>query len=95
MPEAIALQMIVFHFAYPFDAQRLPRKIFACAPAALCAGHARGIAACPGPVAPGVSGQCVLPERLQFARELATPLHREGRGHADMVERAFVVVQAE
>src|SRR3954468_23902610 len=35
MPEAVSLQMVVLHFAHQFRAQRLPRQILACTPAAL------------------------------------------------------------
>src|SRR5688500_11289352 len=41
VPEAIALHVIVFDLAHPLDPHRLPRQIFARAPAALAARHAR------------------------------------------------------
>src|SRR5256885_11404822 len=39
--EAVALHVVVLHFADALDPQRLPRQILAGAPAALAAGHAR------------------------------------------------------
>src|SRR6185312_207116 len=39
--EAIALQVVVLHLAYAFDAHRLPRQVLARAPSALGAGHSR------------------------------------------------------
>ena len=41
--EAVALHVVVFHFADPLDPQRLPRQILAGAPAALAARHARRV----------------------------------------------------
>src|SRR5688572_24710727 len=38
--EAVALHVVVLHFAHPFDAQRLPREILAGAPPAMPARHA-------------------------------------------------------
>src|ERR1700709_880167 len=42
--KAIALHVVVFHFADALDTQRFPREILARAPAALAAGHARPLA---------------------------------------------------
>src|SRR6185369_14978254 len=52
MPEAIALQMIVFYFADALDAQRLPREILARAPPALRSGHASRHGCGAGPILP-------------------------------------------
>ena len=45
MAETIALQVVVLHLAHALDPQRLPRQVFARAPAALCARHPRRISA--------------------------------------------------
>ena len=52
---AVALHVVVLHFADALDAQRLPRQILARAPAALAARHARRrrLARC-RPLAPGM-----------------------------------------
>src|SRR5690606_15429280 len=40
MPEAIALHVVILHFAYALDPERLPRQVLARAPSTLHAGHA-------------------------------------------------------
>src|SRR6476660_9262679 len=50
--EAIALEVIVFHFADALDAQRFPGEILARAPAAVAAGHAHGAVHHLGPMPP-------------------------------------------
>ena len=55
MTEAVALHVIVFHFAHALDAQRLPRQVLAGTPAALPAGHPRVTRHCIRPFAPGMS----------------------------------------
>src|SRR5689334_20609833 len=52
VPKAVALQMVVFHFADAFGSQRLPRKILLRAPAAMRARHAARFRARARPVAP-------------------------------------------
>ena len=48
-----------------------------------------------GPFTPGMRRQRVLPQRLQLLHQLLAPRHRERRGHADVMQRALVVEQAE
>src|SRR5262249_731212 len=59
--EAVALHVVVLHFAHAFDAQRLPRQILPRTPPALPARHAgrhhRGAAL--GPLAPRMPGDRV------------------------------------
>src|SRR6185503_8033430 len=54
MAEALALHVVVFDLADALDAQRLPGKVLAGAPAALRAGHAAGLRGGAGPLAPGM-----------------------------------------
>src|SRR5690349_19483215 len=61
MAEAIALQVVVLHLAHAFRAQRLPREIFARAPAALRARHAARFRRGAGPFAPRVIPHRVVP----------------------------------
>src|SRR5439155_5468478 len=58
--EAVALQVVVFHLAHAFDAQRLPGEILAGAPATLRARHAGAPRAGLRPCSPGVLVQGVL-----------------------------------
>src|SRR4029077_7220450 len=74
VPEAIALQVVVFHFADAFDAERLPREIFSSAPTALAPWHACGLStARVGPFAPRMAIERVLTKRLEFDRQLLAP----------------------
>jgi hypothetical protein len=64
MTEPAALHVVVSYFDHEFGAERLPRKIFALAPATLAAGHAlpgfsdrRTVL---GPLLPRMAGQCIL-----------------------------------
>ena len=96
MPEAIALQVVVFHFADAFDAQRLPRQIFSGAPTALAPGHPCGLSAAGvGPIAPRMMIESVLAERFKLDSQIPPARHRECRRDADVMQGATVVVQAE
>ena len=95
MAEAIALQVVVLHFAHSLDAQRLPGEVLARAPATLPAGHAAAPRIGLRPRAPGVLLQRVLAQRLELPHELLAHGHRERRGHADVLQLAAVIVEAE
>src|SRR5580765_4642619 len=68
--ESRALHVIVFHFAHPFDAKRLPRQIFPRAPAALAARHARRLPIDLGPLPPWMVVESPFAQRRQLRREL-------------------------
>src|SRR6185295_13408382 len=94
--KALTLQVIVFHLAHALDAQRLPRKILARAPAALRARHAlRRALRRLRPLPPGMILERVPAQRLELACELLARGHGEGRGHADVMQHARIVVEAE
>src|SRR5687768_14385619 len=94
--EAVPLHVVVLHFAHAFDAEGLPGQVFARAPAALAAGHARHLlTGVRGPLAPGVILHRILAERCQLRRELLSALHRERRGHTDVMQAAAVVEEAQ
>src|SRR6266516_4306747 len=93
--EAVALQVVVFHLAHALDAQRLPGEILAGAPATLPAGHAATARVRLRPFPPRVLRQGLLPQRGQLFHELFAHRHRERRSHADVLQRAAVIVQAE
>src|SRR5688500_18168146 len=95
VPEPIALQVVVLHFADPLDAERLPRQILAGAPAALPARHPLSGSLRLGPLAPRMRLQRVLPQRLQLFDERLACSHRERGSHADVVQPAFVVVETQ
>src|SRR5436190_19440231 len=95
MSEAIAFHVIVLHLAHALDAQRLPGQIFARAPAALPAGHAARLGLSVRPFAPGMILERVLAEGFELFHEVMAHLHRERGRHADMLQRAVVVIQAE
>src|SRR5262245_21977055 len=63
--ETLALQMVVLHFADPFDADRLPRQILARAPATLSAGHPRQFPRPIRPFAPGMMRHRILAKRRE------------------------------
>ena len=96
VPEAVALQVVVLRprtRARPAAAPTTgpcPRSSGSGRPA--CAGDLR---AALGPVAPGMRRERVLAERLQLLRQLLPRGHGERRRHADVVQRARVVVEAE
>src|SRR5207247_1207884 len=77
------------------DAQRLPGEVLARAPATLPAGHAADLRIGLRPRAPGVLLQRVLAQRLELPHELLAHGHRERRGHADVLQLAAVIVEAE
>ena len=93
--ETVALQVVVLHLADPLHAQGLPREVLARAPPALSPGHALGAVSHLRPVLPGMGGERVLAEGVELLDETPPLRHREGRGHAHVVERARVVVEAE
>src|SRR5207253_8563353 len=93
--EAVALQVVVFHLAHALDAQRLPGEILAGAPATLRARHAGAPRVGLGPCSPGVLVQGVLAQGRELFHELLAHRYGEGRGHADVLQRAAVIVQAE
>ena len=72
--KAVALQVIVFDFAHPLDAQRFPRQVLAGGPAALRARHARAcVRFLALPIAPRMILHRVLAQRLELLRELPAP----------------------
>src|SRR5207249_401795 len=95
MAEARALQVVVLHLARPLDAERLPGQILALAPAAGGAGHPGPASDGTGPFSPRVRGEGVLAQRFELLREAQSLRHRERRRHADVLERALVVVEPE
>src|SRR5688572_809863 len=90
--KAIALHVVVFHFAHSFNTHRLPRQILARTPTALTARHAGSVIGI-GPLAPRVSLERTLTKRRQLTRQLPAPCHGECRGHADVMQPAAVVVE--
>jgi hypothetical protein len=94
--EAIALHVIVLHFADPLDPQRFPRQVLARAPPALSTRHAcrlRGSRDCP--FAPRVILERARAQRLEILRQLPPRRHVEGGRHANMMQTATVVVQTQ
>src|SRR5262245_5639299 len=94
MSEAIALHVVVLHLAHTFDADRLPRQILSCAPAALAAWHSRSLAEL-GPFAPGMPLERIRAKRRELLGELATTSHRERGCDADVMQPPAVVVETE
>src|SRR5687768_11567923 len=102
MAEAVALHVVVLHFADSLDAQRLPREVLAGTPPAVPTWHAlpgwgsgRRSFTEVGPLAPWVRIQRVLAKRLQFLHQLPSLFHGERRSHADVMKRALIVEQSE
>src|ERR1041385_8245784 len=96
MAKALPLHVVVLDLADALDAQRLPREIFPGAPAALTAGHPLHFAAHRlRPFAPRMVLEGVLAQRRQLRHQLPPRGHRERRGDADVMERAFGVVETE
>jgi hypothetical protein len=95
VPEAIALQVVVLHFADPFDAERLPRQVFP-ALQRLWPPGIRLMASALAVARPS-TGARPAPSRAarQFVGELAPAGHRERRRDADVMERPLLVVEAE
>src|SRR5438105_8411727 len=92
--KAISLQVIVSDFADALDAQRLPAQVLALVPARRGAGHA--LVPCPVcPFAPGMVLRRSFAQRRQLLDQLAPPLRREGRRHADVLEPDALVVETE
>src|SRR5690606_4285328 len=91
--KAMALEVVVFHLAHALDAQRLPRQVLAAAPAALAAGHARGLLPDVGPLRPWVSFQRVLAQRRELVHERPPLSHLERRRDADVLQLALVIVE--
>src|SRR5206468_11303571 len=96
VPEPRPLHVVVFDLADALDPQRFPREVLARAPPALAAGHAGHLRAIEfGPLPPGMILERALPERRELFDELPAHRHRERRGHADVMERAFRVVESQ
>ncbi len=95
MAKPIALHVVVLHFAHALDAKRLPRQVFAGAPAALASRHAIQFAPRLRPLAPWVVVERALSERRELAHELLARGHRKRRRDADVLKRAFLVVKPE
>src|SRR5207244_1631897 len=93
--KAIALQVVVLDLAHPFDPQRLPREILTGAPAALPPGHAAALRVCLRPFPPRMLVERVLAQRRELVHELFAHRHRERRGHADVLQPAAAVVEAQ
>ena len=62
MAETVSLHVVVRYFNHQLRPQRLPRKVFALAPAALSAGHAFGlfVASMIRPMFPGMRSQRIF-----------------------------------
>ena len=73
--------------------QRLVAPGMRCAAAPAGMAFGRGVLL--GPVAPGMVGEGVAAQRRQLLRQVAPRRHRERRRHADVMEHAGVVVEAE
>ena len=95
MPEAIALHVVVLHFADSLGAQRLPREILACAPTTLPTGHALAHRFRAGPFAPRMIVQGVLAQRLELLHQLATLGHRERGRDADVLQVSAIIIEPE
>jgi hypothetical protein len=91
--------MVVRDFNDQFRTERLPGQVLALAPAALAARYAVlgfTILWCMlGPILPRVSAESVLTIGSEEFYQLASLLFREARADAYMLERAFVVEEAE
>ena len=69
MAKAVALQMVVLHFADALDAKRFPRQVLACGPPALTARHAAaGVRLFARPFAPRMIVEGVPAQRLERVR---------------------------
>src|SRR2546426_2049927 len=91
-----ALHVVVLDLTHSLDPKRLPREVFAGAPATLASRHASHLAAVRvGPFTPGVVLEGVCTERRELSRELFAHRHGERRGHADVVQLPPVVVKPE
>ena len=92
--------MVVGHLHDELGSQRLPREIFALAPAALATRLAlhtlfAALVGLARPVTPRVGLEGALPVGRQVLHELAT-LHRgEARRDADVVQRPVVIVETQ
>src|SRR5262245_41544881 len=90
VPEARPLHVIVLDLADALEPQRFPREVLARTPPALAAGHAGHVRSVDlGPFAPGMILQRARAERRELIDELPAHRHRERRGDADVMERAF------
>jgi hypothetical protein len=92
--------VLVGDFDHQLGPQRLPREVLALAPAALAARHAlralRHLARFRlRPMLPGVRGERVLAIGREIFRQLPALLFREAGAHADVLQRAGIVEEAE
>src|SRR5690242_1468973 len=92
--EAVTLHVIVGHLHHQFRPQRLPREVFALAPAALPARHplprfrGDGLAT---PCGPRVPIQGAVPIWRQKLDQFLPPPRRKACAHADMVQHTRIV----
>src|SRR5207249_6675678 len=93
--EAVPLQVVVLHLAYALDPQGLPREVLALARPALASRHSPRPFERAGPLPPGMTGERVRAQRGELLRQPPPRLRGERRGHADVVQRAQGVVEAE
>src|SRR5438105_13852858 len=96
VPETVALQVVVGDLADPLGPERLPAQVLAAVPAARCARHPLlGIVLRHPPLLPRVLVAGAIAERRQFLHQLLAPGGGEGGGDTDVMQRAFLVVEAE
>src|SRR6202041_1963322 len=96
MPKPVSLHVVISDLDHQFGPQSLPGKILSLAPAALPARQTlSGRRAIRRPLPPRVTGQSVLPVRVQNLLQFQTPGHRKTRADPDMLQRAAIVKQTE
>ncbi len=97
MTEPALLELPEGDLGHPLDHQRHPAEVLPGVPPATTAGHAlprlgrRPL----GPLPPRVAFEGVVGEGFELGKKLRPARHRERGGHADMVQPAFGVVEAE
>src|SRR5262245_46510655 len=89
--------MVVADFAHQLGPERLPREIFSAVPAAGHSGTAlRLLLRGPlGPARPGMILERALAVRRELLDQLFAPLLGERSGHADVLELALFIIEAE
>src|SRR5690606_31079307 len=98
MAESVALEVVEGHLAHELWTDRLPRQVLAPVPARCGARQAPALRGRGGfgqrPLAPRMVLHATS-VRLEELDELGALCHRERRGHADVLEVAGIIPQAE